>query len=258
MDVRYFFIIRLRSSTAIHSGETGSATQLQNSNSRCASLGFHLNVKKITNLNSSPSKVSLNVKKCLSCTFNIFFASNYLQIILLIPPFFNADFYSYSPGKNHSVNFNVEIFTDFNYFACAMKYSNPILIIEDDPDDCELIQSALSDIGVKNEQKCFRNGQEALEYLQSTNEKTFLILSDVNMPILNGLELKRKINTNDKLRTQSIPFVFLSTSTAKKDINTAYDLLAQGFFTKPNKFDDLIELLTNVTNYWETAKHPLS
>ena len=78
------------------------------------------------------------------------------------------------------------------------------------------------------------------------------------MPILNGLELKRRINTSDKLRKQSIPFVFLSTSTAKNDINAAYDLLAQGFFTKPNKFNDLIDLLKNVTNYWETAKHPVS
>jgi CheY-like chemotaxis protein len=138
-----------------------------------------------------------------------------------------------------------------------MKNTHPILIIEDDVDDCELIQSALEDIGVQNEQKCFKNGQEALDYLQSTSEKTFLILSDVNMPILDGLELKRKINTDDKLRMQSIPFVFLSTSNAKKDINTAYDLLAQGFFTKPNKFNALTDLLKNVTNYWGTAKHPV-
>ena len=138
-----------------------------------------------------------------------------------------------------------------------MKQTNPILIIEDDEDDCELIQSALHDIGVRNEQRCFKNGQDALEYLQSTLDKTFLILSDVNMPVLNGLELKKLINTNDKLRSQSIPFVFLSTSTSKHDINTAYDLLAQGFFTKPNKFDELIDLLKNVTNYWEIAKHPV-
>ena len=139
-----------------------------------------------------------------------------------------------------------------------MRKIHPILIIEDDDDDCELIQSALEKIGVENEKKCFKNGQEALEYLQSTSERTFLILSDVNMPVLNGLELKRKINSSDKLRTQSIPFVFLSTSAAKKDINIAYDLLAQGFFTKPDKFDALINLLKNVTDYWETAKHPVS
>ena len=138
-----------------------------------------------------------------------------------------------------------------------MPYRSPILIIEDDVDDCELIEAALDSIGVKNQRKCFTNGQDALEYLQSTADKTFLILSDVNMPVLNGLELKKRINTNDRLRTQSIPFVFLSTSNSKNDINAAYDLLAQGFFTKPNKFDDLIDLLKNVTNYWETAKHPV-
>jgi CheY-like chemotaxis protein len=139
-----------------------------------------------------------------------------------------------------------------------MKETRAILIVEDDPDDCELIQLALKDIGIENEQRCFKNGKEALDYLHSTEEKTFLILSDVNMPVLDGLELKRKINTNDKLRTQSIPFVFLSTSNAKKDINAAYDLLAQGFFTKPDKFDALINLLKSVTSYWKIAKHPVS
>ena len=139
-----------------------------------------------------------------------------------------------------------------------MKINHPIIIIEDDEDDCEFIQSALIEIGVKNEQKCFKNGQEALEYLRVTSEKTFLILSDINMPILNGLELKKEINSSDKLRSQSIPFVFLSSSNTKKDINAAYDLLAQGFFTKPNKFDALSNLLKNVINYWDEAKHPFS
>ena len=139
-----------------------------------------------------------------------------------------------------------------------MKTNHPILIIEDDEDDCELIQSALDDIGIQNEQKCFRNGQEALNYLQNTSEKTFLILSDVNMPVLNGFELKRIINENDKLRTQSIPFVFLSTSDTKSEVNKAYDMLVQGYFKKPHTYGDIKDLLKMVTHYWGTARHPNS
>ena len=76
------------------------------------------------------------------------------------------------------------------------------------------------------------------------------------MPILNGLELKKKINNDDKLRIQSIPFVFLTTSDSKKDVIKAYELLAQGFFTKPNDYISLVTLLKSVTHYWDIAKHP--
>ncbi|MCW3105809.1 MAG: response regulator receiver protein [Segetibacter sp.] len=137
-----------------------------------------------------------------------------------------------------------------------MYSTQPILIIEDDPDDREFIQSALNDIGVKNEQKCFQNGQEALDYLQKTSQRTFLILSDVNKPIVDGFELKREINKDDKLRIQSIPFVFLSTTAQPKEVENAYELMVQGFFQKPNSFDDIKNLLVMVTNYWRTALHP--
>ncbi len=137
-----------------------------------------------------------------------------------------------------------------------MSTLHPIIIIEDDADDCEAIQLALEEIGILNEQKCFQNGLEALNYLQSTSEQTFLILSDVNMPILNGFQLKEEINKNDKLRIQSIPFIFLTTSGRPKDVDVAYNLLVQGFFQKPDTFGEIKDLLKMVTHYWRTAKQP--
>ena len=130
------------------------------------------------------------------------------------------------------------------------------MIVEDDLDDCDFIETALNEIGVKNEIKCFRNGQEALDYLQGTSEKTFLIVSDVNMPIVNGFELKRAINKDNKLRLQAIPFIFLSTTEQPREVDKGYDLMVQGFFQKPNTFDEIKQLLTTVTNYWRTALHP--
>jgi CheY-like chemotaxis protein len=139
-----------------------------------------------------------------------------------------------------------------------MRNTNPILIVEDDEDDCELIQIALTELGLQNEQKCFRNGTEALAYLKNSRISTFLILSDVNMPLLNGLEFKAEINRDEKLKKQSIPFVFLSTSSSQKEIEIAYDMSVQGFFKKPNSFNEIKNILHTVTSYWNVARHPNS
>lgn len=139
-----------------------------------------------------------------------------------------------------------------------MSHTSPILIVEDDQDDCELIQTALKDMGITNEQKCFGDGKQALNYLQNSHEKTFLILSDINMPNLNGFELKKKINANESLKKQAIPFVYLTTSNSKQDIDKAYDVFAQGFFTKPNNYNTLIGLLTKIIQYWKSSEAPAS
>jgi len=136
--------------------------------------------------------------------------------------------------------------------------TSPIVIVDDDRDDCDFIVEALSDLGVTNKLVCFENGLQALTYLKTTNQKTFLILSDVNMPLMNGLELKKEINKDDRLRQKSIPFVFLSTSSAVKEILTAYDLMVQGFFIKSNKLDLLKNNLKIIVDYWKTSQHPNS
>ena len=158
--------------------------------------------------------------------------------------------------KDSLVNYNQYCMCCSTLFLLRMKNRNPILIIDDDPDDCEFIQHALVDIGVENDHICFTNGQEALTYLKTTGIRTFLILSDLNMPLLNGLELKKEINKDDKLRKQSIPFVFLSTSNSKKEVEAAYDLMVQGYFKKPNSMEEIKEILKMVTQYWDTCDHP--
>lgn len=139
-----------------------------------------------------------------------------------------------------------------------MKNIHPIIVVDDDLDDCELIQSAFSDIGIANEIIFFANGAEALAYLKSTQEPTFLIFSDVNMPCMNGLQLKEEINKDSYLRRFSIPFVFLSTSNTAREVEAAYDLLAQGYFKKPNSYKEIKAILKMVTDYWNTCKHPKS
>ena len=136
--------------------------------------------------------------------------------------------------------------------------TKPIIVIEDDPDDSDIIVSALVSLGVKNEIKCFFNGKEALQYLRTSDVPTFLILSDINMPVMSGLELKKTINNDEELRRKSIPFIFLSTATTPQDVEAAYEMRVQGFFEKPSDFTAVKQCLKNMVNYWSACIHPAS
>lgn len=133
---------------------------------------------------------------------------------------------------------------------------SPILIVEDDKDDCELLTTALMSIGIKNEFICFQNPAEALAYLKTTKNDTYLIISDVNMPMMNGFDFKKKINEDTRLYSKNIPFVFLSTSASSYLVNEAYTLCIQGYFQKPNDFKSMNEVARSIIEYWNTCKHP--
>jgi CheY-like chemotaxis protein len=135
---------------------------------------------------------------------------------------------------------------------------DPIVVVEDDADDQYFLKTICEKLGVTAELIFFDDGLKALNYLQSTRKKTFLILCDINMPLMNGLELRRNIQENEKLRKQSIPFVFLSTAARPKEVEEAYDLTVQGFFLKASKLSDMEKTLELILNYWLRCKHPNS
>ena len=137
-----------------------------------------------------------------------------------------------------------------------MYRRNPIMLVEDDVEDCEIILSALAELGVENEVICFRNGKDALDYLRRKDVQTFLILSDINMPVMNGLEFKEKIDEDFELKNRCIPFVFLSTSARPKEVRKAFELTAQGYFRKSSDFNSLKNCLQNMINYWLGSLHP--
>lgn len=136
--------------------------------------------------------------------------------------------------------------------------SGPILLVEDDADDQEFITDALEILGVKNQIKIFENGQKALDFLNLTDQQPFLILSDVNLPIMNGLQLKSEIQRNEYLRKKSIPFIFLSTSADSKAVSEAFELSVQGFFVKENTYDGIQQQLKQIIDYWKNCRHPNS
>lgn len=132
----------------------------------------------------------------------------------------------------------------------------PIMYIDDDADDQETFKNAVRDLEINHPVICFCNGKEALTYLQSEKINPFIIFCDVNMPVMNGFELRGEISKDDKLVLECIPFLFYSTSAEKKDVDKAYKLTVQGYFKKPSDFDEIKEQLKRIIDYWLDCKHP--
>lgn len=118
-----------------------------------------------------------------------------------------------------------------------MNKQGPIIIIEDDADDQEVFSAALKALKYKNEILFFTEGEKALEYLTATKIKPFIIFSDINMPKLNGMELRDKVRENKDLEMKSIPYLFFTTTSEQKHVIEAYSKSIQGFFVKPSSFD---------------------
>src|SRR3982751_3026668 len=110
----------------------------------------------------------------------------------------------------------------------------PIVLVEDDPDDKIFFERVLVELKVPNPLVWLRNGEEAYDYLLNTSDKPFIIFCDINMPLINGIELKKRINASKYLQDKATPFVFYTTSSNPAFIKTAYsEYVIQGFFVKP-------------------------
>jgi len=129
--------------------------------------------------------------------------------------------------------------------------NSPIVIVEDDQEDCELLVNVFRQIGVENELRCFLDPVKALEYLRTTTEVPFLIISDINMPLMDGLEFKKVIDLDTTISSKRIPFVFLSTAKQNNLIDEAFHLSVQGYFQKPNDIDSLKEIAKAIVIYWK-------
>ena len=137
-----------------------------------------------------------------------------------------------------------------------MNKSGPIIIIEDDIDDQEILVEIFKDLDYKNNLFFFRYGLEALNYLTETETEPFLVLSDINMPKLSGLELREKVHNNEDLRMKSIPYLFFSTSAEQRHVIDAYSRSIQGFFVKPHGYDKLKKVIVKIVEYWQECESP--
>ena len=137
-----------------------------------------------------------------------------------------------------------------------MNKSGPIVVIEDDEDDRLVLSSVFAELDFPNKVVYFGDGEEALEYLLAFTEQPFLILSDINLPKLNGMQLRDKIHNNEQLTLKCIPYLFFTTSADQRNVIDAYSKSIQGFFTKPASYAELSRIMKNIVEYWKDCHSP--
>ena len=131
-----------------------------------------------------------------------------------------------------------------------------ILLVEDNPGDVRLTIEALKEGKVANKINVAVDGIEALAFLRREGKyenapKPDLILLDLNLPKKNGREVLAEIKMNTHLKC--IPVVILTSSQAEKDIVTTYNLHANCYITKPVDFDQFINVVKSIENFWFTV-----
>ena len=135
----------------------------------------------------------------------------------------------------------------------------PIVLVENDEDDAEIFSEVLRDLDIPNRLISFSRPAEAYHVRDKNEEQPFVIISDVNLPGMSGLEFKNKLDHNIELKKKSIPFIFYSTSAEKKYVNEAYiHLTVQGFFLKGQSIKEIKDQLRIIFEYWKICRHPNS
>ena len=140
--------------------------------------------------------------------------------------------------------------------------SKTILLVEDNPSDIGLTRRALEKSRISNDLVVVEDGQEALDYLfgtdpltgQNVNELPALILLDLKLPKVDGLEVLRQIRADE--RTHRQPVVILTTSSEEDDVAQSYDMGANSFIRKPVDFNQFAEAVQHLGLYWLVLNEP--
>ena len=136
-----------------------------------------------------------------------------------------------------------------------MKTDETILLVEDDVVDAMTVKRALKDINVTNKLVVKGNGEEALQYLRDeSNQRPCIIILDINMPKMNGIELLRMLKQDDELRR--IPAIVLTTSQGEQDRLHSFDLSAAGYMIKPVEYPQFVETVRKINLYWTLSELP--
>lgn len=136
-----------------------------------------------------------------------------------------------------------------------MRNTAEILLVEDNPNDAELAIRALKKNNLANNLVHLEDGQEALDYLyDENNEMPKLILMDVKMPRVDGIEVLRKLKSDE--RKKVIPVVMLTSSKEDKDIIEAYNLGVNAYIVKPVDFDQFVKAVTQLGFFWMILNQP--
>jgi CheY-like chemotaxis protein len=142
-----------------------------------------------------------------------------------------------------------------------MQELGRILIVEDDPNDVELTLTALEEYNLANEVVVTRDGEEALDYLyckgnfkMRTSDNPAVVLLDLKLPKVNGLEVLQQIKSDDKLKM--IPVVVLTSSREEGDMVSSYRLGVNAFVVKPVDFHEFVNAIKELGIFWAVINDP--
>lgn len=127
-----------------------------------------------------------------------------------------------------------------------------ILIVDDNRLEVLITKKSFKKLGLRTELVHVEDGEEAINYL-SSGKRPSIILLDINMPKMNGLEFLKKRNENSTWR--SIPVIVFSSSKPKENLKAAFRLGISGYMVKPIDFEEMTELLRAIVNYWSHSEH---
>lgn len=131
-----------------------------------------------------------------------------------------------------------------------MNALKPIIIIDDDVDDIDLLVEAYDTLNHHNELLVFRDSSEAYEYLVTNNVIPFLVISDIVMPKMSGMELSEKLQANPNFAVHFIPFVFSTGAPGLARDKKSNMPLGHGHFEKKADFNEMRTILDSIINYW--------
>ncbi|MFB3818474.1 MAG: response regulator [Candidatus Methylomirabilales bacterium] len=135
-----------------------------------------------------------------------------------------------------------------------MRTRQSILLIEDDIVDQAMVREALKTIGSSVKLVVVSDGEEALEHLRAAPERPGLILLDLNLPRMNGLEFLRELRQSEGLRC--LPVVVLSTSANEPDVEECYRLCVAGYMVKPMGHEEFVAQMRAILDYWLRSVQP--
>jgi CheY-like chemotaxis protein len=142
-----------------------------------------------------------------------------------------------------------------------MDKAGEILLVEDDPRDVELTLTALRESRIANGVVVVRDGAQALEYLyrrgayeQREEGNPAVILLDLKLPKVDGLEVLRQIKAEERLK--NIPVVMLTSSREEQDLVGSYASGANAYVVKPVEFEDFLEAVRRLGLFWTVVNHP--
>ncbi len=136
-----------------------------------------------------------------------------------------------------------------------MRTSRPILLVEDDRVDAMTVKRALKEIKVVNRLDVVGDGEEALSFLRDPeNEMPCIILLDLNMPRMNGIEFLRVAKQDETLK--KIPVVVLTTSRDEQDKVDTFEMGVAGYMVKPVDYQQFVEVVKTINLYWTLSELP--